>query len=86
MSHKLYQSYKQRPEIASHYDAICIGSGLGSLTTASLLARKGKKVLICEKHTTPGGFTHVFTRNDYEHETKQDECTRDDCEHETNTG
>ncbi len=66
MSHKLYQSYKQRPEIASHYDAICIGSGLGSLTTASLLARKGKKVLICEKHTTPGGFTHVFTRNDYE--------------------
>lgn len=66
MSHKLYQSYKQRPEIASHYDAICIGSGLGSLTTASLLARKGKRVLVCEKHTTPGGFTHVFTRNDYE--------------------
>lgn len=66
MSHKLYQSYKQRPEIANHYDAICIGSGLGSLTTASLLARKGKKVLVCEKHTTPGGFTHVFTRNDYE--------------------
>jgi all-trans-retinol 13,14-reductase len=66
MSHKFYQSYKQRPDIADHYDAICIGSGLGSLTTASLLARKGKKVLICEKHTTPGGFTHVFTRNDYE--------------------
>lgn len=66
MSHKLYQSYKQRPDIADHYDAICIGSGLGSLTAASLLARKGKKVLVCEKHTTPGGFTHVFTRNDYE--------------------
>jgi len=66
MSHKLYQSYKQRPTIAEHYDAICIGSGLGSLTAASLLARKGMKVLICEKHTTPGGFTHVFTRNDYE--------------------
>jgi all-trans-retinol 13,14-reductase len=66
MSHKLYQSYKQRPTIAEHYDAICIGSGLGSLTAASLLARKGMKVLVCEKHTTPGGFTHVFTRNDYE--------------------
>lgn len=66
MSHKLYQSYKQRPTIAEHYDVICIGSGLGSLTAASLLARKGKKVLVCEKHTTPGGFTHVFTRNDYE--------------------
>ena len=66
MSHKLFQSYKQRPAIAEHYDVICIGSGLGSLTAASLLARKGKKVLVCEKHTTPGGFTHVFTRNDYE--------------------
>ena len=63
---KLFQSYKQRPDIAEHYDVICIGSGLGSLTTASLLARKGKKVLVCEKHTTPGGYTHVFTRNDYE--------------------
>ncbi len=66
MSQKLFQSYKQKPAIDDHYDAICIGSGLGSLTTASLLARKGKKVLVCEKHTTPGGFTHVFTRNDYE--------------------
>ena len=63
---KLFQSYKQHPVIDEQYDVICIGSGLGSLTTASLLARKGKKVLICEKHTTPGGFTHVFTRNDYE--------------------
>lgn len=63
---KLFQSYKKRPDIAEQYDAICIGSGLGSLTTASLLARQGKKVLICEKHTTPGGFTHVFTRRGYE--------------------
>ncbi|HNI33690.1 MAG TPA: NAD(P)-binding protein, partial [Chitinophagales bacterium] len=66
MSNKLFQSYKQKPIIDEHYDVICIGSGLGSLCTASLLARRGKRVLICEKHTTPGGFTHVFTRNDYE--------------------
>ena len=64
MSKNLFQSYKKQHTIATHYDAICIGSGLGSLTTASLLAKKGKRVLICEKHTTPGGFTHVFTRND----------------------
>ncbi len=63
---RLFQSYKQRPDIQDHYDVICIGSGLGSLTTASLLARKGMRVLVLEKHTTPGGFTHVFTRNDYE--------------------
>ena len=54
---KKYISYKQNPKI---------GSGLGSLTTASLLARAGKKVLVLEKHYTPGGFTHTFTRNDYE--------------------
>jgi all-trans-retinol 13,14-reductase len=66
MSHELYESYKQRPILDNHYDAICVGSGLGSLSTASLLARNGKKVLVCEKHYTPGGYTHVFTRNDYE--------------------
>jgi all-trans-retinol 13,14-reductase len=63
---KNYISYKQNPNIEKQYDAICIGSGLGSLTTASLLARAGKRVLVLEKHYTPGGFTHTFTRNDYE--------------------
>ena len=62
----LSQSYKQRPDIDDYYDAICIGSGLGSLTTANLLAKQGKKVLILEKHYTPGGFTHVFSRPEYE--------------------
>ncbi|MCB9034641.1 MAG: NAD(P)/FAD-dependent oxidoreductase [Chitinophagales bacterium] len=62
----LFESYKKRPKLDTHYDAICIGSGLGSLCTASLLARAGKKVLVCEKHYTPGGYTHVYTRNDYE--------------------
>ncbi|HMU97444.1 MAG TPA: NAD(P)/FAD-dependent oxidoreductase [Chitinophagales bacterium] len=62
----LFESYKKRPKLDEHYDVICIGSGLGSLCTASLLARNGKKVLVCEKHYTPGGYTHVFTRNDYE--------------------
>lgn len=63
---KHFHSYKQQPEIAESYDAIFIGSGLGSLTTAVLLAEKGWKVLVLEKHYTPGGFTHVFKRNDYE--------------------
>lgn len=66
MTKPLFQSYKRKHDIAEYYDVICIGTGLGSLTTASLLARKGKKVLMCERHTTPGGFTHVFTRNNYE--------------------
>lgn len=45
------------------YDAIIIGSGIGSLTTAGLLARAaGARVLVLEQHTTPGGLTHSFRR------------------------
>ena len=45
------------------YDAIIIGSGIGSLTTAGLLARAaGARILILEQHTTPGGLTHSFRR------------------------
>ncbi len=66
MVNKLYESYKQSPHIEDRYDVIIIGSGLSGLTTASLLAERGKSVLILEKHYTPGGFTHTFKRNDYE--------------------
>jgi len=44
------------------FDAIVIGSGLGGLTTAVLLAKAGKSVLVLEKHYVPGGFTHTFKR------------------------
>ncbi len=46
------------------WDAIVIGSGMGGLSAASLLARVAdKKVLVLEKHAEPGGFTHVFRRD-----------------------
>jgi all-trans-retinol 13,14-reductase len=60
------QSYKQHP-VDGTYDAIVIGSGIGGLTAAALLAKHaGKKVLVLERHYTAGGFTHVFRRPDYE--------------------
>jgi all-trans-retinol 13,14-reductase len=31
----MIQSYKQKLELEEHYDAIIIGSGMGSLTTAA---------------------------------------------------
>ncbi len=49
------------------YDAIVIGSGMGGLATASILAQLGKqRVLMLERHFKLGGFTHSFRRKDYE--------------------
>lgn len=46
-------------------DVIVIGSGIGGLVAAGLLARYGKKVLICESHSIPGGAAHSFTRKGF---------------------
>ncbi len=52
---------------SQEYDAIVIGSGMGGMTTASLLAQMGgKRVLILERHFKLGGFTHAFRRKRFE--------------------
>ncbi len=59
-------SYKQHG-ITGTYDAIVIGSGIGGLGFAALLAKHaGKRCLVLERHYTAGGFTHTFTRPGYE--------------------
>ena len=50
-------------------DAIVIGSGIGGLTTAALLSRIGKKVLVLEQHYIAGGCTHTFEDKGYEFDT-----------------
>lgn len=38
----------------NHYDVIMIGSGIGALTAARVLAKlKGKRTLLLEQHTSP---------------------------------
>ncbi len=67
---RLGRSYKQHGIPApgpGGWDAIVVGSGLGGLTAASILARHaGKRVLVLERHYTAGGFTHTFHRPGYE--------------------
>jgi prolycopene isomerase len=49
----------------SEYDVIVIGSGIGGLTSAALLAKSGKSVLVLEAHDRPGGYAHGFKRKKY---------------------
>ena len=44
------------------YDAIVIGSGIGGLSCAALLAKYGLKTICFEAHDTPGGCAHSFDR------------------------
>ncbi len=50
------------------FDVIVIGAGLGGLTAAGYLAKAGKKVLVMEQHTVPGGYAHEFRRGKYRFE------------------
>lgn len=45
------------------FDAIIIGSGMGGLAFASIMAKLRKwRVLVLERHFKIGGFTHTFSR------------------------
>jgi all-trans-retinol 13,14-reductase len=66
MSRRIAQPYKRHP-VTESYDAIVIGSGIGGLACAAMLAKHGgRRVLVLERHYTPGGYTHVFHRPGYE--------------------
>lgn len=47
-------------------DAIIIGSGVGGLGLAVLLAKVGKKVLVLEQHSKAGGCCHTFSEKGFE--------------------
>lgn len=65
-SARVGRSYKQE-QPHGRWDAIVIGSGMGGLASAALLARHGGlRVLVLERHSTAGGFTHTFTRPGFE--------------------
>jgi phytoene dehydrogenase-like protein len=45
------------------YHTIVIGGGISGLTTGAYLAKSGKKVLVIEQNSLPGGYWTSFTRN-----------------------
>ena len=49
-----------------HYDVIVIGGGLSGLSSALMLADKGKDVLVLERHNLPGGLATSFVRGGVE--------------------
>ncbi|NTV01615.1 MAG: NAD(P)/FAD-dependent oxidoreductase [Chlorobiaceae bacterium] len=46
-------------------DVIIIGGGLGGLTAGARLARQGRKVLLLEQHSVPGGCATTFRRKGF---------------------
>ncbi len=46
-------------------DVVVIGSGIGGLSCAALLARYGFDVTVCESHSIPGGAAHAFERQGF---------------------
>ena len=62
----IFASGFSQKKIPKEIDAIVIGSGIGGLTTAAILAKANKKVLVLEQHDQAGGCCHTFTKKGFE--------------------
>ncbi|HJO48680.1 MAG TPA: NAD(P)/FAD-dependent oxidoreductase, partial [Candidatus Scalindua sp.] len=54
-----------KTEIKPEYDVIVLGAGVAGLICGTFLAKSGKKVLIIEQHSIPGGYCTSFKRKGF---------------------
>ena len=54
--------FNGRPTTENEHDVIVIGSGIGGLSAAALLAKRGLKVAVFEQHYLPGGYCTSWER------------------------
>lgn len=51
-------------DLSGNIDVAVVGSGIGALSSAAVLARQGYKVCVFEQNQTCGGCTHTFEKGD----------------------
>ena len=52
--------------IPASADVVVVGAGIGGLVAAALLARRGRRVLVVDRHVVAGGNATVFRRGPWE--------------------
>ncbi|XP_069475035.1 all-trans-retinol 13,14-reductase-like [Ambystoma mexicanum] len=53
-------------KVPKYLDAVVIGSGIGGMAVAAILAKAGKRVLVVEQLAKTGGCCHTFNEQGYE--------------------